>query len=75
MPLHTVYLNYFYNFIFIYRSNVCIETQSTGAEDENNTTETSSEIELLEEVPKHIQATISFSSCYESYDKYECITK
>ncbi|GJQ70263.1 hypothetical protein Trydic_g22704 [Trypoxylus dichotomus] len=58
-------------------SNVCIERHTEGQEDPKNATveKDSDEIELLSDIPARFQASISFSSCFESYDKYECITK
>ncbi|KRT85377.1 hypothetical protein AMK59_2306, partial [Oryctes borbonicus] len=59
------------------RPNVCIERNTVSPEDPKNATveKDSDEIELLSEMPARFQASISFSSCFESYDKYECITK
>ncbi|KAK9751520.1 Fasciclin domain [Popillia japonica] len=56
--------------------NVCIEKQTIGPEEQKNTTvkNDSEETEILQ-LPAQFQASISFSSCFESYDKYECITK
>lgn len=61
---------------YIFRQNVCIEKQTIGPEEQKNTTvkNDSEETEILQ-LPAQFQASISFSSCFESYDKYECITK
>lgn len=81
IPNFLILIKFFSKLIFlilIFRENVCIEREETTDDDDNSSEKNSDDEDKkneTESVPNFFQTSISLSNCFQTPNKYECVTK